>query len=196
MGELSSLADYTGSLPDHDRSVLQLLAGERDAEVTFQGIRRRLGVHQESLVRALRRLQEDELVERTEEGYRVSAQGLAIAQIQDGNAYPPPIPILRTVLPGREASRLAVEALRGRWFGDLRWYAQSFEGSVVTLSWVGTDGSMRIDARFDGIFFSVNGQLPDASQLPQAVAAAHRLLYLASQAYVGAGRSALPGSDT
>lgn len=190
MGETLALPDPE-RLPDHDRDVLRLLGEEAPAEVTFQGIRRRLGLHQESLVRALRRLEEEELIARTEEGYRIRSQGLALARVGGPAGDATAVPLLRTVLPGREAARRASESLRQRWFGNLRWYGQSEDDAGETLSWTTVDGEVRLDARFEGIFLSVDVRVPHPDRLPEVVPAAHRLLSMAAQAYPGSGRATI-----
>src|SRR5438445_11954736 len=58
-------------LRDHDREVLEFLSQDPSTQLAFQGLRRRRGSHPEQLSRALPRLAQHELVERTELGYRV-----------------------------------------------------------------------------------------------------------------------------
>ncbi len=195
MGEAFVLPD-PDRLPGHDQDVLRLLGEEAPAEVTFQGLRRRLGIHQESLARALRRLEDDELIVRTEEGYRIRTQGLALAPREEPPGAVAALPLLRTVLPGREAARRATEALRQRWFSNLRWYGQSQDAAGATLSWTTVDGEVRLDARFEGIFLSIDVRVPHPDRLPEAVPAAHRLLSMAAQAYLGSEPPALAGPDT
>ncbi len=196
MKEPSSQVIEDTTLSEHDRGVLDLLSQEGNAAVTFQGLRRRLGVHQESLARALRRLQDERLIERTDDGYRVRPQGLAVARQAEEVAPSPRLPILRTVLPGKYAARQAFEGLRQRWFGTFRWYGQSEDEGGVTLSWTTPDGKVRVDARFEGVFLSVSGDVSDPSRLPEVIAAAHHLLNMASQAYLSGSQAALPGLDT
>lgn len=195
MGEALVLPD-PDRLPDHDQEVLRLLGEEAPAEVTFQGLRRRLGIHQESLTRALRRLEDDELIVRTDEGYRIRTPSLALSRRENRPGTAAGIPLLRTVLPGREAARQASNALRQRWFGNLRWYGQSEDEAGVTLSWVTVDGEVRLNARFEGIFLSIDVRVPDPDRLPEAVPAAHRLLSLAARAYMGSEDPALTALDT
>lgn len=181
---------------DHGQDVLDLLGQEVNGCVTFQGLRRRLHVHQESLTRALRRLEDDELIERTDDGYRLSPQGVALARRDQAALTTHAVSILRTVLPGRQATRQAVAALRQRWFGILRWYGQSEDDHRINLSWTTPDGDARIDARFEGIFLSVEVKMTDPSRLPEMIAAAHRLLHIVSESYIGVRQPALPGPDT
>ncbi|MFQ5918571.1 MAG: hypothetical protein ACE5I4_00830 [Thermoplasmata archaeon] len=184
------------ALSDHDRDILALLGREEAVEVSFQGLRRLLDIHQESLTRALRRLQEEGLVSGTGEGYRLSSQGASLAQTVRDPIQSPPIPVLRTVLPGELEGRTATEALRQRWFGPLRWYGFAEDAAGRTLTWTTEDGGILLDARFEGIFLSVDGRLVDPNRLPEAVAAAHRILSEVTQAYMAAGGSALPGPDS
>ncbi len=61
-----SARDAIDDLREHDREVLEFLSKEPASQVAFQGLRRRLGIHPEQLSRALHRLADDELVERTD----------------------------------------------------------------------------------------------------------------------------------
>lgn len=184
------------ALSDHDRHVLDLLGREGAIEVSFQGLRRLLDIHQESLTRALRRLQEEGLVSGTAEGYRLSSQGVSLARAGRDPIESPPIPVLRTVLPGEHEGRRATEALRQRWFGPLRWYGFAEDAAGRTLTWTTEDGGIRLDARFEGIFLSIDGRLADPNRLPEAIEAAHRILNEVTRAYMDAGASALPGPDS
>lgn len=184
------------ALSDRDLEVLSLLGEKDDSHVAFQGMKRRLGLHQESLARTLRRLQDDRLIERSSQGYQLSLRGLHLAQALREQASTPSLPVLRTVLPDRHEALQAAEALRQRWFGQLRWYGHSEDVRGVTLSWTTEDGAIHLDARFEGILFSVDARLADPSRIPEAILAAHRLLYEVMQAYVGAGQRALPAPDS
>src|SRR3990172_4563601 len=88
-------------LREHDRQVLEFLSQDPASLVGFQGIRRRLRIHPEQLSRALHRLARDELVDRTNLGYRISSKALSIlspgvlALARDA----PAVPILQTYLP-------------------------------------------------------------------------------------------------
>ncbi len=182
----------TAALSERHLEILSLLNAEGDAQITFQGLRRSLDIHQESLSRALRRLQEDGLVRATSEGYRLSSEGASMARVLTQRDSSQSIPVLRTVLPGDQQARYAVEGLRQRWFGPLRWYGYSMDAGGTTLSWTSEDGGVRLDARFEGILLSVDARLSDRGRLPEAVVAAHRLLYEVTQAYIAAAQRALP----
>lgn len=98
-----------------DDRVLEMLS-ERASRIAFNGLRRTLGVHPESLTRALRRLERAGTVTRTEAGYARTEPALGGSE----EAHP-----VRTVAsvqlpPGAQAEDI-LGRLAGRWFGSLRW---------------------------------------------------------------------------
>lgn len=192
----SSLLPSPSSLSDRDREVLALLGREPEGQVTFQGMRRLLDIHQESLSRALRRLREDGFVVGTETGYRLSSLGQAVARSLVGGDGRPALPVLRTVLPGRYQAWRAAEALQGRWFGPLRWFGHRREPEAWTLSWTTEDGGVRLDARFEGVLLAVDARVTGPARLPEAIHAAHRLLYEVNRAYLEGGIPSLPRSNS
>lgn len=103
--------------PRLDDRVLEVLS-ESSGRIAFSGLRRVLGVHPESLTRALRRLERDGTIRRRGGSYELSAP---IAR--DAEAKPAPAP--RTVAsielaPGTSGEGI-LGRLSGRWFGSLRW---------------------------------------------------------------------------
>ena len=133
-------------LRDHDREVLEFLSKDPSSQVAFQGLRRRLGIHPEQLSRALHRLSRDDLVERTELGYRVTPKALTILSPDAIRAEDPGIPILQTYLPTDADVRALVRALRGTWIGALRWYGLSESEDGIRLAWALEDDSIRLEA--------------------------------------------------
>src|SRR6266702_4257168 len=76
MKQLSSpdITPFESRPVDDQALVMEMLSAESDSTYTFQGLKRRLGLHQEKLTRILRRLEDDNLVAKTEEGYRTLKQ--------------------------------------------------------------------------------------------------------------------------
>ena len=56
---------------DDQTLVMNMLSSENDATYSFQGMKRRLGLHQEKLTRIIKHLEDDNLVLKTDEGYKV-----------------------------------------------------------------------------------------------------------------------------
>lgn len=112
---MTDWADRAEEAPLDDR-VVELLT-ERPGRVAFNGLRRALDAHPESLVRSLRRLERHGVV-------RHEADGYVLVDRPDVPAPPvarAPRPFAEvTLAPG--VSRTALFGrLAGRWFGRLRW---------------------------------------------------------------------------
>src|SRR3982074_3129947 len=86
-------------LREHDREVLEFLSQDPASRVAFQGLRRRLGIHPEQLSRALHRLADDNLVERTDLGYRVTPRALGVFSPSGLRSEEHGVTILQTYLP-------------------------------------------------------------------------------------------------
>jgi DNA-binding transcriptional ArsR family regulator len=134
-------------LRDHDRNVLEFLSQVPTSEVAFQGLRRRLGMHPEQLSRALHRLADDGLVERTEHGYRATARALTVLSPDALTRVPEGLVVLETYLPADMDVRNLVSALHGRWFGSLRWFGLSEEGGDLRLWWSTEDNTIQLEMR-------------------------------------------------
>src|SRR5437773_11788353 len=81
-------------LREHDREVLEFLSQDPSSQVAFQGLRRRLGIHPEQLSRALHRLADDNLVEHTDLGYRVTPRAM---QVLSPGSLPSAEPVVITL---------------------------------------------------------------------------------------------------
>src|SRR5579863_4699944 len=94
----------------NDLAVLQAVGGtigpyEESGKVSFQGIKRKLGLHQETLSRSLRRLEKEGLIEKINQDYSISERGESIISGTRtihlpailGEVYA--IPIMRTIIP-------------------------------------------------------------------------------------------------
>jgi DNA-binding Lrp family transcriptional regulator len=147
----STTAIEDSELPsEHDLRVLKAIGEDEDIrDVSFQGIRRKLGLHQETLSRALHRLQRDGYVERLEHAYRISPKGLStigrgfgnsvasspIHRVEDLNS----VPLLTAKLPSGVSSSELIDSLSYKWFGNLRWLGSALTPETATLNWVTND---------------------------------------------------------
>src|SRR5437899_11048830 len=130
-----SAREALDDLLDHDREVLEFLSHDPDSQVAFQGLRRRLGIHPEQLSRALHRLADSELVERTDLGYRVSRRALGFLSPSSLKPAGPNATILQTSLPAHVDLRGLAGALRGTWIRPLRWYGFSEADDGLRIGW-------------------------------------------------------------
>lgn len=165
---------------ERDAEVLRFLGQEDLSGFSFEGLRRRLGTHSETLSRILHRLEEHMILEKTAEGYHVTNKGREMIGISPLSSHPQSsqhrIAILHTLLPyGRGSSEL-VTGLKGRWFGPLRWLGYSEDERGTTMKWVTGDGAVQIDAIFTDGELSIEGNVKEGKDLTDAIRASYQLV--------------------
>lgn len=142
--EALSAADFH----NNDSKILSVL-NEAGSNYSFKGLMRKLGLHQQSLSRALHRLEDMGLVEKSPVGYRLSKTGgSAISRFDalrpKGREY---MQLLQTYIPLNVRAVEVVRQLVGRWFKNLRWLGMIESGTGYTLQWSSDDGSFQINLR-------------------------------------------------
>ncbi|MCX8200930.1 MAG: hypothetical protein N3H84_02350 [Candidatus Caldarchaeum sp.] len=124
-----------------EEEVLKALSSVSDGEVSFGGMRRALGMHQEKLSRILKRLEKYGLVDRTENGYRLSGKARRIVEkTPPDQSYV----IVDSMVEDVGLVLAGVSALRGRWVEELRWLGYNVEDDAHVLRWISPDGAMLI----------------------------------------------------
>src|SRR6266478_3656594 len=163
------------NLTPRDTGVLQTVMEEGLTVFTFDGLKRLTGLHQEKLSRIIDGLEEEGLLEKVAEGYRITARGNERIPRPLGSAMQP-IPIVQSLLPSDVDLQQIISGLKGRWFGGLRWlgYTQNDEGTV--LKWIAEEDGVQIDARFTDSYLSIDAKVAEGREVSQAVKAAHQLL--------------------
>jgi DNA-binding Lrp family transcriptional regulator len=162
-------------LREHDREVLEFLSQDPSSQVAFQGLRRRLGIHPEQLSRALHRLADDNLVEHTDLGYRVTPRAMQVLSPETLRSEEPGITILQTYLPANLDLRGLVQALRGAWVGPLRWYGLSEFAEGMRLAWALEDDSIRLETFVRPGQLVVTAKVAAPDQLDEAARLGHQL---------------------
>ncbi len=170
-----SARDAIDDLREHDREVLEFLSKEPASQVAFQGLRRRLGIHPEQLSRALHRLADDELVERTDVGYRVTPRALQVLSPESQRSEETGVTILQTYLPANLDLRGLVRALRGSWIGPLRWYGLSEFADGMRLAWALEDDTIRLETFIRPGQLVVTANVAGPSHLDDATRLGHLL---------------------
>lgn len=137
---------------NNDNKILTLL-NEAGSNYSFKGLMRKLNLHQQSLSRALHRLEEMDLVERSAVGYQLSKAGAsAMSRIEllqqqhkpKGREY---MQLLQTNIPLNIKASEVMHHLIGRWFKNLRWMGMIRGDTGYTLQWTSDDGSFQINLR-------------------------------------------------
>lgn len=174
-------------LTPRDSNVLQVIQEEGLTVFAFDGLKRLLGVHQEMLSRVLDRLEDEGLLEKVSEGYRLTLRGSQPIARPLGSTQQR-IPIVQSLLPHDIDVQRIITGLKGRWFGSLRWlgYSQNEEGLV--LKWITEEDSIQIDAKFTENYLSIDAKVGEEKDVSQAVKASHQLMGHISRLYGGPRR--------
>lgn len=162
-------APVGGRLDDRVLVALQELNGR----IAFNGLRRALRAHPESLSRALHRLEREGLVERSAGGYRAL---LEEPKVETASAMPLR-PIAHVRIPVGSSPEVVLARLSGRWFGNLRWVGVIDRPSQRLFAWARRDGSGYVMLGIHGGNLRVYvPDSPEASDPGEAEDAAYELL--------------------
>ena len=186
---------------DHDLAILKAFSDDQEAkDLSFQGIKRKLGLHQETLSRALHRLQRDGFVERLEHAYRISPKGMTtisrgtFSQNQFHNSPeaidPYSVSLLQAKLPLDVNLEDLVESMSFKWFGNLRWLGSSLAPSSAILSWITSDTGLKISVRIKDDLLTIETSPTSADSISEATRSAFELFDHVSKALKGSSRSA------
>ena len=172
-------------------------AFDSQSDFGFQGLKRKLGIHQETLSRALHRLEDDQLIEHTTDGYRLTPQGSAI--IKRPNSTSRTHGILDTYLPSDISISDLISRLKYSWFGTLRWLGYAETKEETTLNWVTEDGVSKVIARFKGKRLAIEIEHSEYVLSDSAIKFAHELLARITKEYThmtsGDSKNATPASN-
>lgn len=164
----------TDDLRETDIDIMRSLEAE-GGDVAFQGLRRVTNLHQETLSRALKRLEEDGYVKRTPRGYRLTDAGSHLAH---GLPLAPPkayATVFQSFLPGDVGPGELAGRLEGRWFNNLRWLGMREDGEEAVLRWVTEGSGIEIVVRLRWGQAIVETDASGQEELVEALVAAQRV---------------------
>jgi DNA-binding Lrp family transcriptional regulator len=142
----------SSELKERDLNVIQVINVEGLTYFTFEGLKRRLKIHPETLSRILTRLTEDEILKKTNNGYSLTAKGKQLLKQHNQRSTPTRIPVLQSFIPHDLSVNKIVSNLKGKWFGSLRWLGHSVSEGTVELKWITANGEIIVSAVFtDGM---------------------------------------------
>src|SRR5438094_8633131 len=174
-------------LTPRDSNILQAIQDEGLTVFAFDGLKRLLGVHKEMLSRVLDRLEDEGLLEKVSEGYRLTARG-SQQVARPLSSTQPRIPIVQSLLPHDVDVQRIIAGLKGRWFGSLRWLGYSKTDEGLILKWITEEDSIQIDAKFTENYLSIDAKVGEEKDVSQAVKASHQLMGHISRLYSGPSR--------
>jgi biotin operon repressor len=139
-------------LRNNDNKILSLLNQDTGSYYSFKGLMRKLGIHQQSLARALNRLEQCGLVTRSSNGYRLnlSKQQLSPSRDQESNGKYTQGSfnlLLQTYIPKDITGRDIMKALVGRWFGKLRWIGLTEGETGHSMHWTNEENSFQVNLK-------------------------------------------------
>ncbi|MCW3994660.1 MAG: hypothetical protein NWE98_00735 [Candidatus Bathyarchaeota archaeon] len=171
----SQPADY--SLSERDADVLALIENEDLVVFTFDGLKRRIGLHPETLSRILGRLEAEGIIKKEHEGYRVTPK-ITELKLQQPTTEPPTTPLIQTYLPSDLMTQQLILQLKGKWFGILRWLGITENRNGITLKWITEDGGIQIAANIQDSALSIEAKFLTSNNLNVALKAAYQLMSL------------------
>ncbi len=171
---LHGLPDW--SLSARDIDVLEFLGKESFRYFTFEGLKRRLGLHPETLSRILNRLEAEGIIKKSSEGYTVTKEIAHHLQQSRSRSVMSHVNLLQTYLPSDVPVEQLISDLRGRWFGLLRWLGLSETDEGVTLKWVTEDGDIQVDAKIALNTLSIEAKYLHGYNQNLALKAAYQLM--------------------
>jgi hypothetical protein len=162
-------------LSERDADVLALIENEDLTIFTFDGLKRRTGLHSETLSRILSRLEQEGIIKKMPEGYRVTPKITKLKHNQPHNEEPT-TPLIQTYLPSDLMTQQLISALKGKWFGLLRWMGISENSQGVTLKWITEDGGIQIAANIQGTSLNIEAKFLTNNNLNLALKASYQLM--------------------
>jgi hypothetical protein len=169
---LQGIPDW--QLSDRDFDVLAFLSQEEFQFFTFEGLKRRLGIHPETLSRILTRLEAEGIVKKSSQGYAVTKE--IARNLRHNRNIGSRVVLLQTFLPSDMSAELLISNLRGRWFGLLRWLGLSQNAEGVALKWVTEDGDVQVDAKITLNTLTIEAQFLRGFNQDLALKAAYQLM--------------------
>lgn len=168
------------SIPEHDADVLSLIDEEALTVFTFDGLKRRLGLHPETLSRVLARLEDDGIVKKEVNGYTVTPK-INRLRVQEARSEESLVPLLQTYLPSNTQVQQLVTNLKGKWFGLLRWFGLAEDNRGVVMKWITEDGGIQINATIQDNTLNIEGKFLRDNNLNRALSASYQLMsYISS----------------
>jgi len=165
--------DY--SLSERDADVLALIENEDLTIFTFDGLKRRTGLHPETLSRILSRLEQEGIVKKEHEGYRVTPK-ITKLKLNHTHNEEQTTPLIQTFLPSDLMIQQLILSLKGKWFGLLRWLGVSENNQGVTLKWITEDGGIQIAANIQGTALNIEAKFITNNNLNIALKASYQLM--------------------
>jgi len=169
------------SFSERDADVLNLISQEALSRFTFDGLKRRLGLHPETLSRILRRLEQEGIVEKGPGGYKVTSKIDEFPTMHSTISDESRMPLLQTLVPTNVPVEQLVLNLKGKWFGLLRWLGCTEGEEGITLKWITEDGGIQVNANILEPALTIEAKFLREKDLNMALKASYQLMVYISK---------------
>jgi len=159
---------------------VSLISQEALTRFTFDGLKRRLGLHPETLSRILSRLEQEGIVEKGPGGYKVTSRINQFPTAQPIGSDELRMPLLQTLVPSNVSQEQLTQNLKGKWFGLLRWLGCTEGEEGTTLKWITEDGGIQVNANILTPALTIEAKFLRDKDVDMALKASYQLM-----AYIG-----------
>lgn len=184
--------ELVSDLRDNDRKILLLLQQENDdcknPQYTFNGLLRKLDMHQQSLARSLQRLQKLGLIGKLDNGYKLIAKNIESSLLctlhdqdnlhktktanKQGKQH---FQLLQTRIPFAISDEEIVQGLVGKWFNNLRWIGLMENEGGYWLQWINSDNSFSVSLYLVSKYIMIETNAISDSDKIEAMAGSYRV---------------------
>ena len=168
--------NISSELEERDTDVIKVIHIENLTYFTFEGLKRRLKIHPETLSRILTRLTVEEILKKTNNGYSLTTKGKQLLNQQHQRSTPAKIPVLQSFIPPDLSVDKIVSHLKGKWFGSLRWLGYSVSERTVELKWITTDGEIIVSAFFSNGILQIYSKAISENDFSTTLTASYQLM--------------------
>lgn len=178
----------------NDRKIILHLNDEDELNhhYTFKGLMRKTNLHQQSLSRALHRLESLELIEKTIAGYKIKKKlKFSLSKINEtdfsNTSIKLPIEsvgftqLIQTYLPSDTMTYDIITALTGKWFGTLRWLGLVEGDNEYVLQWISTDHKVQVNLRILSRYVIIETNATNKKERMEAMIYSYRILDYATK---------------
>ena len=158
-----------------DADVLSLIEEEDLKRFTFDGLKRRLALHPETLSRILDRFEDEGIIKKEKDGYKVTTK-IAKLKVQKTHHYENGVPLLQSYLPSNMQVQQLIDGLTGKWFGLLRWFGLTQDDRGITMKWITEDGGIQINAIIEDSLLTIEAKFLRENNLNRAISASYQLM--------------------
>ena len=180
---------HTDNLHNNDSKVLALLGQETGSSYSFKGLMRKLNLHQQSLTRALHRLEYSGLVEKSSVGYKLS-KNLEVPQIKNDSESisnfklrKKNIRLLQTYIPININLLEIINSLIGKWFDNFRWSNLIKLDTRYILQWISEDNLFYINLSIASDYIIIETDAISDYEKVQAMYCSYKILYQISKSF-------------